>query len=59
MVYASTRHDAAAIGFDDEFIYREVPLPPADRTLTFVHLPSEEARAVFRAWQEKPDKVRY
>ncbi len=59
VVYASTRHDAAAIGFDDEFIYREVPLPPAERTLAFVHLPSEEARAVFRAWQEKPDKVRY
>jgi tRNA(Arg) A34 adenosine deaminase TadA len=59
VVYASTRHDAAAIGFDDEFIYREVPLPPAARTLAFVHLPSEEARAVFRAWQEKPDKVRY
>ncbi len=59
VVYANTRQDAAAIGFDDEFIYREVPLPPGARTLSFVHLPSDEARAVFKAWDDKPDKVRY
>jgi len=59
VVYANTREDAAAIGFDDEFIYREVPLPPGGRTLPFLHLPSDEARAVFKAWEEKADKVRY
>ncbi|HJQ59088.1 MAG TPA: nucleoside deaminase [Vineibacter sp.] len=59
VVYANTRQDAAAIGFDDDFIYREVPLPPAARTLAFVHLPSDEAQAVFKAWADKPDKVRY
>ncbi|HEX2885047.1 nucleoside deaminase [Vineibacter terrae] len=59
VVFANTRQDAAAIGFDDDFIYREVPLPPGARSLTFVHLPSDEARAVFSAWETKPDKVRY
>ena len=30
--YANTRTDAAAIGFDDDFIYRQIPLPPASMT---------------------------
>jgi tRNA(Arg) A34 adenosine deaminase TadA len=57
--YANTRADAAAIGFDDDYIYREFAQPMVGRSLPFVHLPSDEARAAFRAWAEKPDKIRY
>ena len=59
VVYANTRVDAAAIGFDDDHIYREFVKPIAARAIPFTHLPSEEGRAVFAAWQAKPDKVLY
>ncbi|GGK36853.1 nucleoside deaminase [Salinarimonas ramus] len=59
IVYANTRTEAAAIGFDDAFIYDEIPKDPAARALPAEHLPLEEARAVFRAWMEKADKVAY
>ncbi len=59
LYYANTRGDAAAIGFDDDFLYREMPLPPEQRALSMNPLLREEALAVFRAWEKKPDKVRY
>ena len=59
VVYANTRDDAAAIGFDDDHIYREFAKPITARAIPFTHLPSEEGRAVFAAWQAKPDKVPY
>ena len=57
--YANTRADAAAIGFDDDFIYQQIPLPPEQRRLAMRSLLREEAQAGFRAWETKPDKVRY
>ncbi len=59
LVYANTRDQAAAIGFDDAFLYEEVPLEPEKRSLPTVHLPSEEAESAFRLWDEKVDKVEY
>ena len=43
--YGSTRADAAAIGFDDEFIYQQVPLAPEARTVktvSYTHLRAHE-----------------
>lgn len=57
--YANSRADAAVIGFDDDFLYREVPLPIGERSLPASRLLPEEARAVFDLWETKPDKVRY
>ncbi|WP_131115848.1 nucleoside deaminase [Lichenihabitans psoromatis] len=59
LVYANTRHEAAAIGFDDAFLYDEVPKDAADRSLPTEHVVSPEARAVFDAWAAKSDKVEY
>lgn len=59
LYYANTQADAAAIDFDDAFLYREVALPLADRSLKAERLLAEEALAVFTAWQAKPDKVPY
>jgi len=59
IVYANTRQDAAAIGFDDSLIYEEIPKPAEERLIPMDHLPSLEARAVFDAWAGKPDKVAY
>jgi tRNA(Arg) A34 adenosine deaminase TadA len=57
--FANTREEAAAIGFDDEFLYREIPKPIEERTIPTKHLPLAEAEAVFAEWQAKPDKVPY
>jgi len=59
IVYANTRDEAAGIGFDDAFIYDEMPKAPQDRSLRMDHHPHDAARAAFRAWAVKPDKVRY
>ena len=59
IVFANTRQDAAAIGFDDQLLYDEIPKPIGLRLIPTIHAPSEEARAVFRAWMQKADKVPY
>ncbi len=57
--YANTRHDAAGIGFDDEFIYREMAMPLSERTVKMTHLPSEEALFVFEKWAQKDNRIEY
>jgi guanine deaminase len=57
--YANTRRDAAKIGFDDDFIYREVALPIRRRKLRMSQLLREEALAAFAEWELKEDKVPY
>ncbi len=57
--YANNQADAAAIQFDDEWLYREVALPITDRSLPTRNLLRDEALTVFQAWDAKPDKIRY
>ncbi len=57
--YANTRKDAAAIDFDDDFIYTEVARPIARRKLPMRQLLRKEALAAFVEWKNKPDKVAY
>jgi guanine deaminase len=57
--YANTKTDAAQIGFDDHFIYKELDLPMGDRTLTTIQLMREEALVAFQSWNEKTDKIEY
>ena len=59
VVYACTREDAAAIGFDDDFIYRELDKPLASRTLPLVNIMRDDALTVFAEWSAKPDKIEY
>ena len=59
VVYANTRSDAAAIGFDDDFIYQQIPLPPAQRTIAMETLLRDEAQVTFQEWSAKPDKIPY
>ncbi len=59
IVYANTRDEAAAIGFDDAFIYDEIPKAPSDRALSMVHAPREDAAAAFAAWMAKADRIAY
>ena len=59
IVYANTRRDAAAIGFSDDFIYRELARPMSRRKLPIRRLASPEARDAFREWRDKADKTPY
>lgn len=59
LYYGNDKQDAAGIGFDDAFIYRELDLKPEDRSLKSERLLSDEAAAAFREWAAKPDKVEY
>ena len=57
--YANDRFDAAAIGFDDELLYREIPKPVEQRALPMRRLLAAEALEAFAAWAAKPDKTAY
>jgi guanine deaminase len=57
--FASTRKDAAGIGFDDDFIYQQIPLDFATRSLPMVRLPSTAAADLFGEWTAKADKIPY
>jgi len=57
--YGNTRRDAAEIGFDDDYLYREVARPLARRKIPIKQLLRAEARKAFAEWQAKPDKTPY
>lgn len=57
--YACTRSDAADIGFDDDFIYKEIDLNPADRSIPANEMMRAKALEAFKTWDEKEDKVAY
>lgn len=57
--YGNTRRDAAKIGFDDSFIYHEIPKPISKRRIPMIRCMKEEALAAFVEWQKKSDKVAY
>lgn len=59
MYYGNDKHDAASIGFDDAFIYKELEISPAQRRLKTSILLPEEAIKAFDKWREKPDKIEY
>ena len=59
LVYAATRQDAAGAGFDDEFIYKEIPLANSQRSLECNHFSLEEGCDPFEIWNSKNDKTEY
>jgi tRNA(Arg) A34 adenosine deaminase TadA len=59
LVFANTRAEAAAIGFDDALIYDEIPKPVLGRRLPTLHLPLPKGADAFGDWARKPDKIAY
>lgn len=57
--YGNTRADAADIGFDDDFIYQQIPLPANERTVKMRPLLRGLAQTSFKAWADKPNKTAY
>lgn len=59
MYFANTKTDAAAIGFDDQFIYEEIELNYNERQLPTEQMLNEEALVAFKEWEQKSDKIEY
>lgn len=59
VIYANTKKDAAAINFDDQFIYDEIEKPDAERQVIFIHHPHTKAKEVFDQWMKMDNKVEY
>ncbi|RKR82280.1 tRNA(Arg) A34 adenosine deaminase TadA [Mucilaginibacter gracilis] len=57
--YANNKVDAAAIGFDDKFIYEEIACEMTDRKLPIVQLLRDEAQGAFKLWEISESKTEY
>ncbi|WCC43174.1 nucleoside deaminase [Tenacibaculum finnmarkense] len=57
--YGCDQQDAANIGFDDAFIYKEIALPYEKRSISFEQIGQKIALEPFEKWTEKQDKVEY
>lgn len=59
MFFACNREDAAAIGFDDDYIYQEIERPIEERQIKSINFLREEGLKVFENWANKSDKTEY
>lgn len=59
LYYANTKADAAAIAFDDQFIYEEIARPIGERRLFTRQLMREEALEAFTKWAASTIKKTY
>jgi len=57
--YAANRQDAADAGFDDSFIYDELEVSDAERSITFESVERDKAIKLFEEWKNKDDKLAY
>jgi guanine deaminase len=57
--FAATRDDAAAAGFDDSFIYRQISVPPPERAIPMIRVACNGAGLPFEEWRARPVKTRY
>lgn len=57
--YGNNKTDAKKIGFDDEFIYKELDVEPDKRKIKAIPFLREEAIVSFQMWEEKEDKIEY
>lgn len=57
--YGNTQADADAIGFGDQFIYRQLAQPIGQRTISEQQCMHAEALRTFDKWRNKNDKTPY
>ena len=57
--YAVPSEEAAAVGFLDEFLFKELSLPTEQRSLPLIHMHDESASEVFREWIAAQNRVDY
>ena len=59
MYYGNTIVEADAIGFSDEFLYKEIALPMGERKLEATRFLEDEALESFNLWARMEDKISY
>ncbi|MBO5910806.1 MAG: nucleoside deaminase [Elusimicrobiaceae bacterium] len=59
LFYAADRYVAAKANFDDEKIYKEIPLKPEKRTLPTTRIELPGYRIPFEEWRKKKNKKEY
>jgi len=59
IIYAATREDASAAGFDDSLIYRELSVPQTERMIPAYHIPVSEVYELFNSWEHLEKKTLY
>lgn len=57
--FACTKEDAAAIGFDDQFIYEQLALPMEGRSITMKSLQPDSYKRPFEQWAASEIKKEY
>ena len=57
--YAATQHDAAKIGFDDNFIYVELAKEKSERFIKMNQLQPDGYLEPFEFWQKTTEKITY
>jgi guanine deaminase len=57
--YGNSAADAAAVGFDDSFLYEEVKRPLDQRSIPIVQMLPAEAIVSFREWSAREGKIEY
>lgn len=59
LYFAASRTDAAAAGFDDDHIYKEISAPLTSRKIPTMHMQHDLALSAFRKWEESGNKIPY
>lgn len=59
LYFAASREDAARAGFDDSFLYAQIPLAVSERTLPTERLLADEGAEAFATWLKRPDRIPY
>jgi len=59
LVFACSRTDAAAAGFDDDWIYRELVLPLEQRAVPTLQLARDAGLQAFEAWRALSTRIEY
>lgn len=59
LYYGATRADAAAIGFDDKFIYDVIRGATKKKQVSVSNIFRKESLSPFKEWTAKQDKSRY
>jgi len=57
--YGADHDDAAAIGFDDAFLYEELQKSAAERAIPMIQIMRDDALQTFKRWEQLEDKISY
>jgi guanine deaminase len=57
--FGNTAADAAAAGFDDSFLYKEIARPLDQRKIPIAQMLGEQAIVSFNTWRAQAGKIEY